>query len=176
MDHIVTALESLDRVWELVRWYQSNGNQKLAGLVGYEGVLRRQEDQNANLTLAMPRELDGEKVIEALEHIVASEPTFRGDSFVYHYSRSDGFIDVGHMDKGLGVEVALQYLDGDPARTAAVGNDLNDLSMLRQVALPICPANAEELVKEACAKDGVVSPHNFIGAVRDLLYSMARDA
>lgn len=170
MHHVTTAINSLERVSVLIDWYQNGGNQKLADSIEFHELLHCEADQNANLTFAVPAELDGDAVMAALQAIISADPLFQSDAFVYHHSRSDRFIDVmGQMDKGLGVEVTIEHLRGHHSPTAAVGNGLNDLPMLRSVNLPICPANAEQPVREACARDGLVSSQSFVAAVKDWL-------
>lgn len=167
MQHVTTALNSIERVQELLHWYATTGSKQLARAMGLATPIAHELDQVANLTFAIPAGIDGDIAMHTLRNIIAAQPEFKNDSFVYNHSSSDGFIDVmGAMDKGLGVEVAVAYLRGDFQHTAAVGNGLNDLPMLSRVAEPLCPANAEPAVQNLCATHGQHSPHYFINATK----------
>ncbi|MBL4680166.1 MAG: HAD family phosphatase [Pseudomonadales bacterium] len=167
LEHASAALATIERVQELIIWFRSGGNNLLANIIDARKPLLLHGNQSGNLTIPVPEGKDGDAVMAAFEKIIQEQPEFAEDSFTYHHSRSDGFIDVmGTVDKGLGVELTIEYLDYDPSKTVAIGNGLNDLSMLSKVALPICPENAEPLVKNMCKDSGISSEHRFIEATR----------
>ena len=170
LPHIKQASASVSRVEGLVSWYNNVGHKRLSAALDIVSRLDHERDQEANLTFSVPEELDGEHVLATIEAVIKNEPQFAGDDFAYHWSRPERFIDVmGHMDKGLGVELMREFLD--PTYTYAIGNGLNDLAMLKAVDHPICPANAETDVIEYCQGAGSVSEHGFIASLHDFLQS-----
>lgn len=164
MDHLNSALASLERVSALIQWYEREGHSELADSLGFGGRLTNGAEQTANLTFKVPGELDGEQVLKALKKLVSANAAFQEDRFVYHYG-PEGFVDVvGQIDKGIGVEIVAKHLGGDLKNTAGVGNGVNDLSMLEKVGFSLCPSNAESEVKALCTERGFVSDHSFINA------------
>ena len=115
LEHATAALATIERVQELIIWYRSGGNKLLASAIKVNKPLELHGNQSANLTIPVPKDRDGDAVMAAFEKIILDQHELAGDSFTYHHSRSDGFIDVmGTVDKGLGVELAIGYLGYDP--------------------------------------------------------------
>jgi hydroxymethylpyrimidine pyrophosphatase-like HAD family hydrolase len=167
LEHATEALATIERVQELISWFRSEGNKLLAHAIEVNEPLELHGNKSANLTIPVPKYKDGDVVMAAFEQLILEQPEFAEDSFIYHHSRSDGYIDVmGTVDKGLGVELAIGYLGYDPSQTVAIGNGLNDLAMLSKVGIPICPENAEPLVKDMCENSGISSEHRFIEATK----------
>jgi hydroxymethylpyrimidine pyrophosphatase-like HAD family hydrolase len=167
LEHATVALATIERVQALTIWFRSGGNKQLASAIEVNKPLELHGNQSANLTIPVPENRDGDAVMAAFEKLILAQHEFAQDAFTYHHSSSDGFIDVmGTVDKGLGVELAIGYLGYDPGQTVAIGNGLNDLAMLSKVGLPICPENAEPLVKNMCENSGISSEHRFIEATK----------
>ena len=162
---IAEALSGVTSVRTLMAWFENEGTEQLCDALGYDGPVGAQLDKRSNLTLPIPDGIDGDVMMASLENIVAAQPQFAAEAFVYHHSRGDRFVDVmGTMDKGLGVELVLRFLEEHRDNAVAVGNGLNDLPMLQAVGLPICPANAEPAVRAFCLDKGHVSPFAYIDA------------
>ena len=71
---------------------------------------------------------------------------------------------MSSIDKADGIRrVTSAVQPAEPIHTIAVGNGLNDLPMLEAADTPLCPANADATVIQACAH-GVVSPHAYVDA------------
>ncbi len=174
LDHSILgfdeALASRNRLQTLVEWFDEEGSRQLAERMSYAGALLHQPDKSWNLTFAVPGELDGDEVFAQLQSLISSSPDFAAAQFTYHYSRWNRFIDVmGGMDKGLGMAAVMALLGLSNPHTAAIGDGLNDLSMLQQARTPVCPANAEPAVIDLCGADGYVSDKRFIAATEDWL-------
>ncbi|MDR2648238.1 MAG: Cof-type HAD-IIB family hydrolase [Clostridiales bacterium] len=71
-------------------------------------------------------------------------------------------------DKGSGMRTVCAYYDIDPAETIAVGDQNNDISMMRLAGLGIAVANATEEAKAAA--DCVISKTNDQHAVASVIY------
>ena len=167
MRQIETAIASVQRVKNLMAWFKTDGGQQLAKAVGWRNRFEYLADKTSNLTIAVPNTVDGAHLMQTLQEIIGHHPEFGAENFIYHHSRTDGFIDVmGNMDKGLGVELALEFLGAEHQQSVAVGNGLNDLPMLEAVALPICPASSEPEVRGLCAARGVDSHADYIDTTK----------
>lgn len=161
----LAALASTRRITGLIDWFADRGAVQLSSLLKFDGVLQVKADKTLNLTFAVPPQVDGDAAVDQLRLLVDRETSFAADGLIYHYSRSNRFIDVmGTMDKGLGVHLTVDYLAGEMSRTAAIGDGLNDLPMLEAVAVPVCPANAEPAVQDLCERRGYRSAASWIGA------------
>ena len=164
------ALASRAAIAGLIDWFESEGAFRLAAAVDYSERLPYARDKSWNLTFSVPDALDGDEVFNNLKALIRREPQFQQAGFVYHYSRWNRFIDVmGTMDKGLGMIATLAHLRMDSPRVAAIGDGLNDLSMLKRATIPVCPANAEAQVIELCQSSGYASKHHFIDGTTDWL-------
>lgn len=97
--------------------------------------------------------------------------------FRAHYDLCDLGIGLGEMtltgvNKGVGVQQALEVLDAGPWRTFAFGDSENDLPMLRTVDVPVAMGNAQPQVKAIAAyvtdsvqNDGVVTGLEHFGLI-----------
>ena len=87
-----------------------------------------------------------ERIVEFIDEQRASHPKF-------HYQRNTVYLRFCHADYHKGAALAeLQRLIGiSPNETFAAGDHHNDISMLdgRYAAMPACPANAIDEVKDA---------------------------
>lgn len=134
--------------------------------IGYPGKIHCLRDKTSNLTIVVPREVDGDNLSSSLKSTIAKEDRFVGANFIFHYSCEHEFIDVlGQVDKGIGVEVVTRFLGGCTAETFAIGGALNDLPILQAVNYPICPANAVLEVQNLCTTKGHLSDASYIAAV-----------
>lgn len=95
--------------------------------------------------------------------------TGRMSEIVAARARELGIADVyqGRADKRQALEELFSHYNVTAEETAYMGDDLNDLSLLRQVALPIAPANAVPEVKAAAHV--VTDKSGGSGAVREAL-------
>lgn len=73
---------------------------------------------------------------------------------------------AANVDKWQGILKLCRRWGIDPARTAAIGDDVNDLPMLRQAAISAAPASAKA---EAIAAAGLTVCHHAEGAVADFI-------
>lgn len=173
MHEIREAHKSVARVRDLMSWFHSTGNLLVTSDIGYSGQISSLRDKTSNLTIEVPNGVDGDDLLSSLKASIANEDQFSGDNFVFHYSRAHGLIDVmGQVDKGMGVKVITKFLDGSTADTFAIGDGLNDLSMLQAVNYPICPANAELEIQDLCKAKGHRSDASYIAAVTSWLQSL----
>lgn len=163
---------NLELIIEFVQWYREAGSETLNEKFGMEIPII---EKVANLTLDTRVGLDVLTVFNELKNLVKNDSPFAQDQFVFHYSKPDGYVDVlGRIDKSDGV-VAISSLvnstdpSGRQCETAAVGNGINDLPMLRAVDVPVCPANSEQQVLAYCGSHdcGIVSTSSFIRATLD---------
>ncbi|MFT7549390.1 MAG: hypothetical protein ACI9VI_003249 [Candidatus Azotimanducaceae bacterium] len=164
------ALSSAKKINLLIRWFERVGSRELCRRMGYEGQLETALDKTSNLTFFLPPELDGDVVVLTLKELIASHEVFGSETLVYHHSRWNRFVDVmGTMDKGIGLSITMDYPGFKVEQAAAIGDGLNDIPMLQTAAFPICPANAEDEVKQLCRDRGYVSSSSYIGASLDWL-------
>lgn len=80
------------------------------------------------------------------------EPLYRAKYDSGNAVRSgDSFLDIvaNGVSKGGGVEQVARLLGIDRAHIAAIGDNMNDLSMLQAAGHSFCVANAEQAVKDA---------------------------
>jgi len=170
----VSALASTEKVSGLIRWFEEAGRSQLCEELGYSGVIEPTLDKNYNLTFLLPLEMDGDRAVATLRKLIATQPEFVDEPFVYHHSRWNRYLDVmGSMDKGIGLSLTMHYLGFDVAQSAAIGDGLNDMPMLQTAGVPICPTNAEAAVRELCRDNGYVSSSAYIGATYDWLALLA---
>ena len=162
------ALSSRHQVAELLDWYHRIGASALSEHLNHSELLTRALDKSWNLTISVPEELDSDAAFEHLQLLIEGDESLSQAEFKYHHSRWNRFIDVmSTMDKGLGVALIMEHLGFDASLSAAVGDGLNDISMLENVGTPICPANAESSVVALCRMRGYASTHEYIGATID---------
>ncbi|MFQ5621992.1 MAG: HAD hydrolase family protein [Paracoccaceae bacterium] len=169
---VAEAYESLADIHELLDWYEDTGRKRIAERVGrHVGILAK----SANLTFVTPAGVEQERMYEAAVALIEKDSPFDAGRFVFHNSFSDGFVDIMcRIDKGHGVRLITDGEAHGPVRTFGVGNGLNDLPMLREVDVPICPANSAPEVKDACRmRDGHVSEHFYIRATVDWLRTVS---
>lgn len=97
------------------------------------------------------------------------EATF-GDTFEYSVSSPRFFeLQKKGCTKATGLRFVADYLEqklGHPVITVAVGDQENDLPMLRAAHIAACPENAVDSVKAAC---GVHLCHHDEGCMADLV-------
>lgn len=165
---LTQALASKSQLAELIDWFEREGALELAAIMGYSETITHASDKSWNLTFNVPESLDGDTVLEELRRLIEEVPDFQNSEFVFHYSRWNRFLDVmGRMDKGLGMAAVSELLGIENNQTAAIGDGLNDLSMLERAAIPVCPANSEPRVIQLCGSRGYVSNGQFIDGTFD---------
>lgn len=102
------------------------------------------------------------------------EATF-GDTFEYSVSSPRFFeLQKKGCTKATGLRFVAEYLEarlGHPVITVAVGDQENDLPMLRAADIAACPDNAAEAVKAVC---GLHLCHHDEGCIADLVGRLAR--
>lgn len=76
-------------------------------------------------------------------------------------------------DKVVDMKQILDRLEINFDETAYIGDDLNDLACMKLVAVRGCPADAVDVVKEAC--DFIASRTGGCGAVREFIEWIARE-
>lgn len=61
-------------------------------------------------------------------------------------------LEITHKDatKGKGIEVMASYYGIDVAHTMVIGDNFNDVSMMKVAGLPVAMGNAEDEIKEIC--------------------------
>ena len=159
------ALASKFYVNEMIKWFSKVGAKELCRGFGYSGPLKIEEDKSWNLTFSVPNEIDDKVMFEQFRMLVERQPIFSETMFTFHHSRWNRSIDLmGAMDKGLGMAVVMEILGIDISQTVAIGDGLNDISMLERAGTPICPANAEADVIALCRSKGVASSFGYIEA------------
>ncbi len=79
----------------------------------------------------------------------------------------------GVKDKLEKLEEIRAKLDIDYAQIAAVGDDLNDYSMLKMVGRSFTPADGSEYIRELC--DTVLYNDGGHGAVREMIECIVKD-
>ncbi len=122
-------------------------------------------EQPAGIIASSEEEMD--RVTEFIDWAKAGESKF-------HYQRNTIYLRFCHADyhKGAALEELSRLTDIDREAIFAAGDHHNDISMLdgRYAALPCCPANAIEAVKEAVRKaDGFVAETEFGAGVHEAL-------
>jgi len=75
-------------------------------------------------------------------------------------------IEFRRMDKAVAFEKICTDWGVDPARAAAIGDDLVDVPMLRRAGFGVAPADAHDAVREVA--DHVCAARGGRGAVREL--------
>lgn len=80
---------------------------------------------------------------------------------------ADIFLDITakDADKGKGVMAALEYM-GTRRFLVCIGDNFNDISMLKLADMPACPASGEKAVVDMCK---MVTCDNNTGAIADLI-------
>ena len=96
-----------------------------------------------------------------------------GDTFEYSVS-SPHFFELQRKGctKATGLRFVAEYLAmklGHPVTTVAVGDQENDLPMLRAADIAACPANAVEAVRNVC---GLKLCHHDEGCIADLIHRL----
>ena len=81
------------------------------------------------------------------------------------------------IPKAAGKENAAKFLTKkygfDIKDTVGIGNDISDIEMLKYVAMPSCPGNAVDSVKEAVKKkNGYISEYKQHQATTDILINL----
>lgn len=71
------------------------------------------------------------------------------------------------MDKGLGLRDLCEHLQIDLSETIAIGDNFNDVGMLREAGLSAAVANAVPEIKEMC--DYVCTADHNEGAVAEVI-------
>lgn len=73
----------------------------------------------------------------------------------------------GSSDKWSDLSAVLERLGAQPAETAYIGDDVNDLDCMRRVGVCACPKDAVRAVREAA--DYVTEAEGGRGAVREFI-------
>ena len=79
----------------------------------------------------------------------------------------------GVKDKLQVLEDIRRELDLEHREIAAIGDDLNDLNMLRAVGRSFVPADGSEYIRETC--DTVLYNRGGYGAVREMIECIVKD-
>jgi len=130
-------------------------------------------DEPAGLIATSEEEMD--RLTKFIDRAKATEPKF-------HYQRNTVYLRFCHADyhKGAVLEELSRLTEIPHAAIFAAGDHHNDLSMLdgRYAALPACPANAIDEVKEAVRHaGGCVAEKEFGAGVHEALrYFLSQDA
>ena len=95
--------------------------------------------------------------------------TGRKSEIVKERSRELGVVNViqGSEDKVEDLRALLRQMAMDWNQVAYIGDDLNDLSVMRKVAWAACPCDAVDEIKEICQY--VSTKEGGFGAVRDAI-------
>ena len=95
--------------------------------------------------------------------------TGRKSEIVKERSRELGVVNViqGSEDKVEDLRALLRQMSMDWNQVAYIGDDLNDLSVMRKVAWAACPCDAVDEIKEICQY--VSTKEGGFGAVRDAI-------
>ncbi len=141
-----------DAIQRLLVWYRKTG---LAQLEQEFGRSLNLLDKVANLTIAIPPELDYEPMAAFIGQQIKAEFPAEAGHFVWHHSVADRFLDVmPPITKGDGVRALIHWLKDtgqiETVKTIAVGNGSNDLPLLDAVDQFVCPSNSEPVVLEYC--------------------------
>lgn len=107
-------------------------------------------------------------VLKKEEHYIADELKKLNLDAELMFS-SDNFLEINHKgdSKGNGIRKICELTNTDLRDTIGIGDNHNDISMLKTVGLPCCPTNAVEEVKKLCK---YVSPYtNNESAVADII-------
>ena len=127
----------------------------------YKGVDFFKEDKTTCLTI-FSQTLSLEQLYKECKTIIDKE------NLNLYIVKHHDCIDVLQrgVDKGEALEMLeeLDYLNLD--ETAAIGDGPNDVSMLRKVALPLCPLNSIPDVKKLCKH---VAPYTYGEALEYLM-------
>jgi len=160
--------EKLELIVSFISWYRETGAKILNERVGTEVPIL---GKAANLTLDARNGLDSQHIYDVLKTMVKSDAPFDYNQLIFHHSKPDGFVDVmGKIDKGNGIEVISSLISklenpAETIRSIAIGNGLNDMSMLEVATIPVCPRNSEHEVRNFCrSRSGVVSEFEYIDA------------
>lgn len=83
---------------------------------------------------------------------------------------SGRYLELNHVgvDKGSGLQHLADYLGIDIKDTIAIGDNFNDMAMLKAAGLSIAVANAADEIKEIC--DYVTKADNNEGAVAEAIH------
>lgn len=82
---------------------------------------------------------------------------------------SGRYLELNHtgVDKGIGLRELANHLGIDMKDTIAIGDNFNDMAMLKEAGLSIAVANAAEEIKQIC--DYVTTADNNEGAVAEAI-------
>ncbi len=140
---------------DIIRFVKQNTSARVVFLgEGPEGVIAQSEDEMDRIT----RYIDGARV---------KQPDF-------HYQRNTIYLRFCHADyhKGAALAELSRLIEVPRENIFAAGDHHNDLSMLdgRFAAMPACPSNAIELVKDAVrSAEGYVAERGFGAGVHEAL-------
>lgn len=70
----------------------------------------------------------------------------------FYVTRSQSAVDISPrgIDKNEGLKIVLRELSIDYENVCAIGDSIGDIPVLKKVAFPACPDNADESVKNIC--------------------------
>ena len=157
---------------QLFDWYQQSGR---AQLEDYYGADLPALDKVANLSFAIPNEVDGDELLLHIEARVRDELD-AADIDQLSFVRSSSYIDIlPGVHKLDGVHLLAAYLDIDLDAAVAVGDYLNDLSVFQFFRRVHCPANAHPSIKalaQSKGRWGHVSSHPYGSSLIELLHSI----
>jgi hydroxymethylpyrimidine pyrophosphatase-like HAD family hydrolase len=105
---------------------------------------------------------------EPIRSILADYP------ITFHEVNCRNCITFGFADKADGVLFVANQNSPNPLHSAAMGDGLNDLEMLKKVDIPCCPANSHSLVKYVVnQRGGIVARSRSSDGVAEVLNRFA---
>lgn len=185
---------------ELLAWYQSREYTVLwlhdASTVGFDGYVVNGRNRHAAIQIwldwspcsmreagAPPPDAPEPLRLAVVDNLAALRDVSRDLAAAFGERHTHHVIDVPayrftvvetfapNVDKWQGILQLCERWGIDPTRTAAIGDDVNDLPMLRAAAVSAAPANAKP---EALAAARLVVCENDEGAVADFCERVLR--
>lgn len=79
-----------------------------------------------------------------------------------------------HVNKWFGIHALCEKWEIDPRRTVAVGDDVNDLAMIKHAGLGVAMGNAKDEVKQVADRETKTNREAGVAALIDMLMSPAQ--
>jgi len=153
----------LPQVARLIPWYREHGMNKLAQQgIHVENCLNKE----ANLSIAIPDEMEGEQLLAALKRELETHFSAAFCSQL-HYCHSNFFVDIlGSILKSDGAKLLCQALSIEAEACVVIGDSLNDADLFEAFHHGLCPANSHPKIKALCQKLGFdISPQHYGQAI-----------
>ena len=124
-----------------------NDNQVLLERDNYKEQLK---DKDVFQCLVVER--DVEKLDRLKEEILNNKTIQLKNSMYFTSAGYDSWLTIGNLNsnKGSALVTLADYFNIDICDTIAIGNDYNDISMLKEAGYSVCVDNALDEVKECC--------------------------